>query len=198
MNVASSHDWHASNNVGVMFCTSAWQALSATRWTLMSLLNLWTFKSTSYIVLHITGPVIIQRTLEIVDFVSTATVQIEQYNMHGLSLWRISTSFIFNVLKCLDSFCLSSSIGIRAMSITTFPPVLSHGTFNQCFCSTESASMGEMQHPRGWSMELGNWPLMVQLGSTNSNGLPVLFQGSLQGRLLEQSVTLFTKPEPMV
>jgi len=29
-------------------------------------------------------------------------------------------------------------------------------------------------------MELGNWPIKDQLGSTNSKGLPVLFQGSHQ------------------
>jgi len=33
-------------------------------------------------------------------------------------------------------------------------------------------------------MELGNWPIEVQLGSTNSKGLPVLFQGSHQGLFL--------------
>jgi len=33
-------------------------------------------------------------------------------------------------------------------------------------------------------MELGNWSIKNQLGSTNSKGLPVLFQGSHQGCLL--------------
>jgi len=33
-------------------------------------------------------------------------------------------------------------------------------------------------------MELGNWSIKNQLGSTNSKGLPVLFQGSHQGFLL--------------
>jgi len=33
-------------------------------------------------------------------------------------------------------------------------------------------------------MELGYWPIKVQLGSTNSKGLPALFQGSRQGFLL--------------
>ena len=38
--------------------------------------------------------------------------------------------------------------------------------------------MGETQYHKGCCMELGNWPIKVQLGSTNSKGLPVLFQGS--------------------
>jgi len=37
-------------------------------------------------------------------------------------------------------------------------------------------------------MELGNWPIEVQLGSTNSKGLPVLFQGSRQGLRPEQPI----------
>jgi len=37
-------------------------------------------------------------------------------------------------------------------------------------------------------MELGNWPIKVQLGSTNSKGLPVLFQGSHQGFLLNNQL----------
>jgi len=37
-------------------------------------------------------------------------------------------------------------------------------------------------------MELGNWPIKVQLGSTNSKGLPVLFQGSQQGFLLNNQL----------
>jgi len=37
-------------------------------------------------------------------------------------------------------------------------------------------------------MELGNWPIKVQLGSTNSKGLPVLFQGSHQGVLLNNQL----------
>jgi len=37
-------------------------------------------------------------------------------------------------------------------------------------------------------MELGNWPIKVQLGSTNSKGLPVLFQGSHQGLLLNNQL----------
>jgi len=41
-----------------------------------------------------------------------------------------------------------------------------------------------MQRPKGCCVELGNWPLKVQLGSTNSKGLPVLFQGSHQGSFL--------------
>jgi len=36
-------------------------------------------------------------------------------------------------------------------------------------------------------MELGNWPIKVQLGSTNSKGLPVLFQGSHQGLFLNKN-----------
>jgi len=48
--------------------------------------------------------------------------------------------------------------------ILTGPPVLRHGTHNQCSCSAESTSMGEMQHPKGWCMELVNWPIKVQLG----------------------------------
>jgi len=41
-------------------------------------------------------------------------------------------------------------------------------------------------------MELGNWPVKVQLGSTNSKGLPVLFQGSHQGFLLNNQLNLCT------
>jgi len=37
-------------------------------------------------------------------------------------------------------------------------------------------------------MELGNWPIEVQLGSTNSKGLPMLFQGSHQGLLLNNQL----------
>jgi len=42
----------------------------------------------------------------------------------------------------------------------------------------------EMQHPKGCCMELSNWSIKDQLGSTNSKGLPVLFQGSHQGLFL--------------
>jgi len=41
--------------------------------------------------------------------------------------------------------------------------------------------MKEIQHPKGCCMELGNWPIKKQLGTTNSKGLPVLLQGSHQG-----------------
>jgi len=37
-------------------------------------------------------------------------------------------------------------------------------------------------------MELGNWSIKNQLGSTNSKGLPVLFQGSHQGFLLNNQL----------
>jgi len=37
-------------------------------------------------------------------------------------------------------------------------------------------------------MELDNWPIKVQLGSTNSKGVPVLFQGSHQGFLLNNQL----------
>jgi len=37
-------------------------------------------------------------------------------------------------------------------------------------------------------MELGNWPIKVQLGSTNNKGLSVVFQGLHQGLRPEQSV----------
>jgi len=37
-------------------------------------------------------------------------------------------------------------------------------------------------------VELGNWPIKVQLGSTNSKGLPVLHQGSHQGFLLNNQL----------
>jgi len=66
--------------------------------------------------------------------------------------------------------------------ILTGPPVLPNGTFNQHL--PESASIGQMQHPKGCCMQLRNWPIKVQLGSTNSKGLPVLFQGSHQGLFL--------------
>jgi len=66
--------------------------------------------------------------------------------------------------------------------ILTDPPVLPNGMFNQCL--PEGTSIGQIQHPKGCCMELGNWPIKVQLRSTNSKGLPVLFQGSHQGLLL--------------
>jgi len=66
--------------------------------------------------------------------------------------------------------------------ILTGPPVLPDGTFNQHL--PESTSIGQMQHPKGCCMELGKWPIKVQLGSTNSKGLPVLFQGSHQDLFL--------------
>jgi len=50
--------------------------------------------------------------------------------------------------------------------------------------------MEEIQHPKGCCMELGNWPIKVQLGSTNSKGLPVLFQESHQGLLLNNHYLL--------
>jgi len=58
------------------------------------------------------------------------------------------------------------------------PPVSPNGTSNQCTCFTERLSIN------GYTIvvwELGNWPIKVQLGSTNSKGLPVLFHGSHQG-----------------
>jgi len=75
----------------------------------------------------------------------------------------------------IDSYCIC---------ILTSPPVLSNGTSNQYSCSTERPSIGKIQHPKGCCMELGNWSIKNQLGSTNSKGLPVLFQGSHQGLLL--------------
>jgi len=45
-------------------------------------------------------------------------------------------------------------------------------------------------------MELGNWPIKVQLGSTNSKGLPVLFQGSHQGLLLNNHYFYSLQQEP--
>jgi len=48
--------------------------------------------------------------------------------------------------------------------------------------------MAEMQNPKGWCMELGNWSIKNQLGSTNSKGLPVLFQGSHQGLRPKQPI----------
>jgi len=63
----------------------------------------------------------------------------------------------------------------------------------QCSAMERAISTGlkahpwaEIQHPKGWCMELGNWPIKVQLGSTNSKGLPVLFQGSHQGSFLNK------------
>jgi len=44
--------------------------------------------------------------------------------------------------------------------------------------------MEETEHHKGCCVELGHWPINVQLGSTNSKGLHVLFQGSHQGFLL--------------
>jgi len=41
--------------------------------------------------------------------------------------------------------------------ILTGPPVLPNGTFNQHL--PESASIGQMQHPKGCCVELGNWPI---------------------------------------
>jgi len=43
-------------------------------------------------------------------------------------------------------------------------------------------------------MELGNWPMKVQLGSTNSKGLPVLLQGSHQGFFLNSNHYLLSTP----
>jgi len=48
--------------------------------------------------------------------------------------------------------------------------------------------MEEIQHPKGCCVKLGNWPIEVQLGSTNSKGLPVRFQGSYQGCLLNNQL----------
>jgi len=45
-------------------------------------------------------------------------------------------------------------------------------------------------------MELGNWPIKVQLGSTNSKGLPVLFQGSHQGSFLNDHCLLTADSRP--
>jgi len=39
-------------------------------------------------------------------------------------------------------------------------------------------------------MELGNWPIKGQLGSTNNKGLPVLFQDSHQGLFLNNPYLL--------
>jgi len=49
-------------------------------------------------------------------------------------------------------------------------------------------------------VELGNWPTEVQLESTNSNGLPVLFQGSHQGLPLNNQLSTATEAmdKPMV
>jgi len=61
------------------------------------------------------------------------------------------------------------------------PPVSSNGMPNQCTCFTERPSIN------GYTImvqELGNWPINVQLGSTNSKGLPVLFQGAHQDLFL--------------
>jgi len=71
-----------------------------------------------------------------------------------------------------------------SISIKLCPPVLFHGTSNQYACSTDRPSMERDAASQGCCMELGNWPIMVQLGSTNSKGLPVLFQGSHQGFFL--------------
>jgi len=86
----------------------------------------------------------------------------------------IFADFIFYVKignMVLIVFChISTSISTKLC-----PLVLPHGTFNQHSCSAERPSMEEMQHPKGCCMELGNWPIRVQLGSTNSKGLHVLF-----------------------
>ena len=66
-----------------------------------------------------------------------------------------------------------------------------NGTLNQHSCSTESASAGETHHPKEWCMEPVNWPIEVQLGSTNSKDLPVLFQGSHQGSFLNEHCLLW-------
>ena len=63
-------------------------------------------------------------------------------------------------------------------------------TISTLSCSNESVSTGEMQHPKGWCMEPGGWSIKVELGSTNSTGLPVLFQGLPPGSLSKQSVEL--------
>jgi len=49
-------------------------------------------------------------------------------------------------------------------------------------------------------MELGNWSIKNQLGSTNSKGLPVLFQGSHQGLFLNNDhyATLYGAMAPVI
>jgi len=61
----------------------------------------------------------------------------------------------------------------------TLPSSACQWIANQHSCSAER-SIDRMQRLKGRCMELGNWPILVQLGSTNSKGLPVLFQGSHQ------------------
>jgi len=85
-----------------------------------------------------------------------------------------------------------------SISIKLCPPVLTNGTSNQYSCSTERPTIGKIQHPKGSCVELGNWPIKVQLGSTNSKGLPVLFQGSHQDFLLNNHYTTrYRRPRPM-
>ena len=91
---------------------------------------------------------------------------------HGKSFHSCLTSRV--------SRCASTS---ASMSTKLCPQVLTHGTSNQHACSAERPSMVEMQHPKGCCVELVNWSIKNQLGSTNSKGLPVLFQGSHQGML---------------
>ena len=85
-----------------------------------------------------------------------------------------------HVLTSRASRCASAS---ASTSMKLGPPVLTHGTSNQHACSAERPSMVEMQRPKGCCVELGNWSIENQLGSTNSKGLHVLFQGSHQGLL---------------
>ena len=56
-------------------------------------------------------------------------------------------------------------------------------------CFTDSPSIEKIQRPKGCCMELGNWSIKNQLGSTNSKGLPVLFQGSHQGSFLNKQLS---------
>jgi len=100
---------------------------------------------------------------------------------HSNAFSKASHSISWNSSVAADIVIWCKRTGLHLHCILTGPPVLSHGTFNQHL--TESTSMEKTQHPKGCCVELGNWPLKVQLGSTNSKGLPALFQGSHQGLL---------------
>jgi len=81
------------------------------------------------------------------------------------------------------SFLGMIKVGIST-SVKLCTPVLTNGTSNQHACSAERPSIGKMQHPKGCCVELGNGSIKNQLGSTNSKGSPVLFQGSHHGFFL--------------
>mgnify|MGYP007080210431 CR=1 FL=1 len=95
-----------------------------------------------------------------------------------------STLAFTPLLDCHNFFWVCDGTNVQKhTSAKLCPPVLANGTCSQHACFTEGPSIDKTHRPKGWCVELGNWPIEVQLGSTNSKGLPVLFQGSHPGLL---------------